>query len=63
MAKVTWSLQALSDVSEIGLFFERDSSKFAEVVYRLVYELNRNNVSVLAVLHGSQDLLRKLGRE
>jgi toxin ParE1/3/4 len=96
VAKVIWSLQALEDVSEIGLFFERDSSQFAEVIvnrlyysterlvefpkserivpelddpntrelivsgYRIVYELSRVSAIVLAVLHGRQDIRKKL---
>ena len=38
MAKVTWSLQALEDVTEIGLFFERDSPQFAEMIVNRLYQ-------------------------
>ncbi len=37
MAKITWSLEALEDVSEIGLFIERDSAHFAEVIVNRLY--------------------------
>ena len=37
MAKITWSLEALADVSEIGLFIERDSAHFAEVIVNRLY--------------------------
>ncbi len=37
MAKITWSLQALADISEIGLFIERDSAHYAEVIVNRLY--------------------------
>jgi toxin ParE1/3/4 len=37
VAKIIWSLEALADVSEIGLFFERDSAHFAEVIVNRLY--------------------------
>lgn len=37
MAKIIWSLEALADVSEIGLFIERDSARFAEVIVNRLY--------------------------
>jgi toxin ParE1/3/4 len=42
VAKITWSLGALADISEIGLFIERDSPHYAEaVVNRLYYSVDR----------------------
>jgi toxin ParE1/3/4 len=37
VAKITWSLQALADISEIGLFIERDSTHYAEVIVNRLY--------------------------
>jgi toxin ParE1/3/4 len=37
VAKITWSLQALADISEIGLFIERDSAQYAEVIVNRLY--------------------------
>ncbi len=37
MAKIIWSLDALTDVSEIGLFIERDSPHYAEVIVNRLY--------------------------
>jgi addiction module RelE/StbE family toxin len=37
VAKITWSLEALADVSEIGLFIERSSKHFAEVIVNRLY--------------------------
>ena len=37
MAKIIWSLGALADVSEIGMFIERDSTHFAEVIVNRLY--------------------------
>ncbi len=37
MAAITWSLLALADISEIGLFIERDSAHYAEVIVTRLY--------------------------
>ena len=37
MAKITWSLEALADISEIGLFIERGSKHFADVIVHRLY--------------------------
>jgi plasmid stabilization system protein ParE len=37
VATVVWSLEALADISEIGLFIERDSAHYAEVIVNLLY--------------------------
>jgi addiction module RelE/StbE family toxin len=37
VATITWSLQALADISEIGLFIERDSAHYAEVIVNRLY--------------------------
>ncbi len=98
MGQVKWSLQALEDISEIGMFIERNSPHFAEVIvnrlyysvdrltefprsgrevpelrvgtirelivegYRIVYEIRKDWIEILAVMSGRQDLRRKLAR-
>ena len=37
MATIVWSLDALADISEIGLFIERDSPQYAEMIIRRLY--------------------------
>ena len=37
MATIVWSLSALEDISEIGLYIERDSAHYAEVIVNLLY--------------------------
>ena len=37
MDSIVWSLGALDDLAEIGLFIERDSSHYAEVVVNRLY--------------------------
>jgi toxin ParE1/3/4 len=42
VAKIVWSLDALADISEIGLFVERDSPHYAEmIVHRLYSSIDR----------------------
>jgi toxin ParE1/3/4 len=37
VATIVWSLSALEDISEIGLYIERDSAHYAEVIVNLLY--------------------------
>ena len=98
MAAITWSLQALEDITEIGLFIERDSAHYAEVMvnrlyssvdrliefpfsgrevpelaskstreiivegYRIIYEVAKDSIGIVAVISGRQDIRRKLAK-
>jgi toxin ParE1/3/4 len=98
VAKIKWSLQALEDITEIGLFIERDSAQYAEVIvnrlyssvdrliefpfsgrevpelankntreiitdgFRIIYEVEKDSIGVVAVISGRQDIRRKLAK-
>lgn len=65
MAQVIWSLRALEDVAEIGMFFERDSSHYAEAIvnrlYSSVARLSEFPESGRSVPELDEDVLREMG--